>query len=128
MTSRPSFEITSVPTLDLGAGTVSVDIGYLGGQEHRDAFVDIFAKMLRDSARLLADCRLERIESKRAVRFGPPLPIGAGDLIASPAPFARAIYDSGNEVMVLLFANGVNGGETTLRIGVRFDNPGFWRD
>ena len=124
MTSRPSFEIASVPTLDLGAGTVAVDIGYLGGQEHRQAFVDIFAKMLRDSAGLFSSCRLEKVESKRAVRLGPPLPITASDLIASPAPFARAIYDSGNEQMVLLFGNGSG----TLRVGVRFFNPEFWRD
>jgi hypothetical protein len=124
VSQRPSFEITGVPTLDLGRGPASVDIGFLGGQEHRDAFVDIFAKMLRDNAPLFQDSRLESVESKRAVRMGPPLPIKGRDLISSPAPFARAIYDSGNEVMVLLFMNG-NG---ALRVGVRFHNPEFWRD
>lgn len=124
MSQRPSFEITGVPTLDIGRGPASVDIGFLGGQEHRDAFVDIFAKMLRDNAPLFQNCRLESVVSKRAVRLGPPLPIAASDLIASSAPFARAIYDSGNEVLVLLFMNG-NG---ALRVGVRFHNPKFWRD
>jgi len=124
VSQRPSFEISGVPTLDLAGGPASVDIGFLGGQEHRDAFVDIFAKMLRDNAPLFHDCRLESVESKRAVRLSPPLPITASDLIESPAPFARAIYDSGNEVLVLLFANG-NG---ALRVGVRFLNPEFWRD
>ena len=124
MSQRPSFEIAGVPTLDLGRGPASVDIGFLGGQEHRDAFVDIFAKLLRDNAPLFHDCRLESVESKRAIRLGPPLPIQGRDLLESSAPFARAIYDSGNEVLVLLFVNG-NG---ALRVGVRFHNPEFWRD
>jgi hypothetical protein len=124
VTHRPSFDIAGVPTLDLARGRATVDIGYLGGQEHRDAFVDLFAKMLRDSATLFGDCRLERVESKRAVRQGPALPIQGRDLISESAPFARAIYDSGNEMLVLLFVNGSG----QLRVGVRFHNPEFWRD
>jgi hypothetical protein len=124
VTSRPSFEIAGVPTLDLTQGPASVDIGYLGGQEHRDAFVDIFAKMLRDNRMMLGDFSLEGVESKRPIRQGPPLPIAASALVASPASFARAIYDSGNEGLVLVFVNG--GGK--LRVGIRFHNPEFWRD
>jgi hypothetical protein len=124
VSQRQSFDIAGVPTLDLAQGRAAVDIGYLGGQEHRDAFVDIFAKMLKDSEALFGDCRLEKVESKRAVRQGPALPIQGRDLIADPASFARGIYDSGNEMLVLLFVNGSG----KLRVAVRFHNPEFWRD
>jgi hypothetical protein len=124
MSPRRSFEIAEVPRLDLAVESALVDIGFLGGQEHRQAFADIFGKVLRDSGALLAGHRLERIESRRSVRVEPPLPIPVGDLTASPAPLARALYDSGNETLTLHF----EAAGSTLRMGIRFDNPEFWID
>lgn len=64
------FEIGRVPPLDLMNGSVTVDIGYLGGELHRQAFAQVFAKMLKDNAALLADSQLTRVNAKRPVREG----------------------------------------------------------
>lgn len=41
------FEIARVPPLDLMSGPVTVDVGYLGGEAHRQAFAKLFGKSSR---------------------------------------------------------------------------------
>src|SRR5512143_889620 len=94
---REPFEIGSVPSLDLARRRVTVDIGYLGGEAHRQAFALIFGKMLNDNIALLADCRLTRVEDKRPLTEGSMVPVAVRDLVASPARLALALYDSRNE-------------------------------
>lgn len=47
-----------------------MDIGFLAGDEHRDAFASIFGKMLKDNGETLAG--LELVESMRRGRFDRP--------------------------------------------------------
>ena len=115
------FEIDRVPRLNLRSGPVRVDIGYLGGEEHRQAFAAIFGKVLKDNAALLADTQLMRVDATRPMGAGVTLPIAAHALVASPERFALALYDSGNEQARLEFA----GPGTVLQISLRFDNPEF---
>ena len=119
--TRQPFEIGRVPRIDLGSGSVTVDIGYLDGEEHRQAFAAIFGRMLKDNASLLADSQLTRVDATRPIGAEVTLPIAAHHLVASPERLALALYDSGNERVRLEFA----GPGTVLRIDLGFDNPEF---
>lgn len=119
---REPFEIGGVPSLDLARRRVTVDIGYLSGEVHRQAFASIFGKMLSDNIALLADCRLTRVEAERPLPEGSMAPVAVRDLVASPARIALALYDSRNEQVRLEFTCQ----RAAIGIGVRFDNPEFW--
>ena len=119
--SHQPFDIGRVPRLNLRSGPARVDIGYLGGEEHRQAFAAILGKVLKDNAALLADTQLMRVDATRPTGAGVTLPLPAHELIASPERFAQALYDGGNERARLEFA----GPGTVLRISLRFDNPEF---
>ena len=117
-----TFDTASLPLLDLMSGPVTVDIGYLSGEAHRQAFADIFGKVISDNAGLIAGSQLTRADPARAVREGPNLPLTAQDVVARCAHLTLTLYDSRSERAVLHFASPGK----SLAIGVRFDNPEFW--
>ncbi len=119
---RPKWNIAEVPRLDLVKGT-RVDIGFLGGEQHREAFVSLFAKVFSDNP-TLATSQLDSIEAKRPVapqELANPtgtMKLADADLLA----LARILYDSRNETVFLnLSAAGVKS-----RLGIAFDDPEFW--
>jgi hypothetical protein len=120
---RPKWNIAEVPRLDLEKGT-RVDIGFLGGEQHREAFASLFAKVFSDNP-TLATSQLDSIDAERPVSeqelanaTGKQMALADADLLG----LARILYDSRNETVFLnLSAAGAK-----PRLGVRFDDPEFW--
>jgi hypothetical protein len=118
---RRRWSIAGVPTLDLSAERAEVDIGFLGGEEHRQAFAAVFAKVLRENQALLVGRRIVRAEGERPLpEAGKYLPFAIGS--ADPTPLALALYDSRNERVRLI----LEGSAAAEMLFVEFDNPQFW--
>jgi hypothetical protein len=121
---RRSWTPDEIPDLRFRDDRLSVDIGFLGGDEHRGAFTQIFAKMVRDNAATLAGMKLVAIESTKPVSpsalgvGGLPVDLSAIDL----SSFASGLYDRHAEKIVLRLV----GPRGPALLGVRFDDPEFW--
>jgi hypothetical protein len=114
-----------IPDLTFREEESRIDIGYLPGEEHRQAFADIFERMLSDNRQALADYSIVALQSKRPVRLsqaGIELPIALAQVGQPTRALALALYDSNNEDVDLQLAGPL--GRSDLR--VRFDNPEFW--
>jgi hypothetical protein len=114
---RSSWSLSDAPDLTLGDDAVRVDIGFLAGDAHREAFASIFAEVVRVNSSL-SGATLQSVEARRptgAIAGPRALEPGAVDL-------ARALYDSrnGSVLLNLLTAAGPR------VLGVRFDDPTFW--
>jgi hypothetical protein len=118
--SRPPWTPADIPNLSFTGPTDYVDIGFLGGDEHRDAFTAIFAKMLHDNEGELAEVNVVGLDAKRPIICTVSFPVRLLD--APPEQLARELYDSHNE-RVFLRLSGPPG---TTRLGMTFDDPSFW--
>jgi hypothetical protein len=120
----PNWNPADIPDLSFAGPTHSVDIGFLGGDQHRDAFVAIFHKMLADNRSSLEGLDLSELEARHTVSLtlqsGLSLPMPLLGLDAHT--LARDLYDSHNEEIVLVLV----GKDGRWRLGMRFDNPEFW--
>ena len=123
--SRRSWDPKDIPNLTFREEESGTDIGFLDGEEHRQAFASIFEKMLIDNRDALADHVIIGLDGKRPVGLtdsGIPLPMTVGQLAHSARGLALALYDSHNE-QVEIRLSGPRG-NSDLR--VKFDNPAFW--
>ena len=122
--TRRDWTLARVPDLTLDDDVIVIDIGFLSGDAHREAFASIFAKLIKDNGALTEDAILRSVDAPRAVRtvgFGAEcLPVRMNEV--GPLLLERALYDSGNET-VLLELDTVGGRRV---IGLRFDDPEFW--
>ncbi len=89
---------------------------------HRDAFAALFVKLLADNALWTASATLVRIEAKRTVDLSPAVSLPAELSFLDTTALAHMLYDSRNEVVMLILATPVG----TDALGVRFDDPAFW--
>ena len=121
---RPNWTAADIPDLTFGDDRLSVDIGFLGGEAHRTAFVLIFEKMLRDNEATLSDMDLISIDSKRPVSLSAlgPSRLPARLATMNVTSIAAGLYDSGNDKVILL----LTGPRGNALLGVAFDNPEFW--
>jgi hypothetical protein len=117
---REPWTLVGIPDLSFGGPTDFVDIGFLGGDEHREAFASIFAKMLADNRDTLTGRELVAIEARRPFTSSTLLPTLLLEI--DSAHFARELYDSRNEKVFLRLS--CEAGEAKL--GVAFDDPAFW--
>jgi hypothetical protein len=121
---RRPFSINEVPSLDVSAGAVYVDIGYLAHDDHLNAFVDIFAKFVHDNAETIR--AYEHVFAKAKKALGPEVhrlegSDGVERLVSDAREIARALYTSLNEKVHLTF-QGKGGAKELI---VMFDNPSF---
>jgi hypothetical protein len=119
---RRPWSVADVPRIDLDVGT-RVDIGFLGGNQHRDAFIALFEKALADNPGF-ARSLVVRVEAERAVSFSVASEDGSQQRLSQidVCVFAGALYDSRNEIVFVHLVDG----ERQLRLGVAFDDPEFW--
>ena len=118
---RGTWRIEDVPSLTLGGQSIVIDIGFLGGEEHRRAFAALFHKVFRDNAQLFRGARVSEIRAKRPVahpRFSPPFRPD-GEILED---LALTLYDSRNEEVKLIGQSD----RGSFLLGVAFDNPTFW--
>jgi hypothetical protein len=115
-----------IPALTLGDDAIRLDIGYLGGDEHRRAFATIFAKLIDDNRAVFDPLQLVRIDARRELtpRVSPlsTLPISMVDVARFAFELGLDLYDSHNKAMLLV----LNGPSGRRELGVRFDDPEFW--
>jgi hypothetical protein len=126
--NRRTFSINDLPDLTLGKDSVRIDIGFLGGEEHREAFSAILEKLLSDNrtifdegARLLRIDAANRVSSDQIGVPSFPAQLSALDRIH----LGRALYDSRNEDVVLHVQPSQ---AAAVDLQIRFDNPAFWLD
>lgn len=120
------WRANDLPVLSLEDPNLRVDIGWLGGEDHRQAFAAVVEKLIHDNWPALEPFSVISIRSKRPIA---PEALGLDRL---PAPFseirtnvhrfALGLYDSRNEKVVLQLAS--TGADAEL--GLRFDDPEFW--
>jgi hypothetical protein len=114
-----------LPNLNIGNGSVVVDIGSLGGDAHQDAFAAIFKKLVEDNPQL-HQLDVIGIQAKRPVALydvpGLVFPFSFRELTSRAELFATTIYESGNEGLSIQLSGD---GQITL-LWVKFDNPEFW--
>ena len=68
-----NWTVAQVPDLSLHSSSVEVDIGFLSGDQHREAFIAILAKVLHDNSDTLDDgAQLFKLDAFN------PLPLGVG--------------------------------------------------
>src|SRR5260221_5973764 len=121
---RKLFSIEDVPSLLASAEPVCVDIGYLGHDDHTNAFVDIFEKFVRDNEATIR--AYESVFAKAAKPLEQKLrklegPTGTESLISDAREVGRALYDSLNEKVYLTFP----GKAGVKELMVTLDNPCF---
>jgi hypothetical protein len=122
------FDELSTPAgeLDLALqhDDVTVSIGHLGGDRHRSAFADIFARVLRANDGVLAALTITTVRAKRAVALEGVLdfPATVATLQRRAREVAERLYDSHNESVDLALL-GASGERSRLR--VHFDEPSF---
>jgi hypothetical protein len=113
------------PSLDLRSGPVFVDIGFLGGADHRTGFRMIFGRLLDANRELLDRLEITSIVASRPLDPGGSalsgLPATMSAIAADAARVADVLYDSLNPFVDLRLANESVAAQ--LRIG--FDNPEF---
>ena len=116
--SRKQWDISEIGCLDVHKGA-TVDIGFLGGEEHRQAFAALFDKAVKDNPDL-AQFNLEGVDAPRPVILSSGLqgPLREIDRLT----LALELYDSRNERVFLRLSHS----STQSRLGVCFDNPEFW--
>lgn len=121
----PKLDPGEIPDLDLRAGAVSVDIGYLADKEHRAAFAMIFVRLIEANQPLLGGLALTAIRARRPIPTPPrclrELPAPWADVAAETEAVALALYDSLNEEISL----ELSGTSEANRLSIRFDNPQF---
>ena len=118
---RKTWRIEDVPALALGDQNVVIDIGFLGGEEHRRAFAALFQKLFRDNTQLFRGAHVSEIRAKRPVvfpRFSPPFRPD-GEILED---LALTLYDSRNEKVELIGQSD----KGSFLLGIAFDNPTFW--
>ena len=118
------FDIREVPDFDASSGSVGVDIGYLGHDDHMNAFIDIFEKFVQDNKNILDDYQSISVEAKKPI--GPLVARlvevgGVNRLFSSAREIGKELYCSNNNKVKLLLS-GKNGQRTLF---VVFDNPHF---
>lgn len=117
-------DIRDVLSLDASAGSVGVDIGYLGGEDHMNAFVGIFEKFVHDNKSTLGSYETISIMAKKPI--GPFVaslagPGGISLLFSNAREVGKELYNSNNEKVRLLLSGKGN----TKELVVFFDNPHF---
>ena len=118
------FDIREVPSLDASAGSVGVDIGYLGNEDHMNAFIGIFEKFVQDNKGTLGSYESISIKAKKPV--GPLVaslsgPGGVSQLFSNAKEVGKELYNSNNEKVRLVLSGKGN----TKELVVVFDNPHF---
>jgi hypothetical protein len=118
-----SFDINSLPRMDLEAGPVPVEINYLANEAHTEAFVAIFERVLSDNAALLSGCVLAAVEGKHPINFPESLavPFSLSGLVKNEGQLARVLYMSKNDEVLLVLQCG----KQPRRLFVAFDDPYF---
>ena len=121
---RRQWSASEIPDLTFREDRLCVDIGFLGGEEHRSAFSAIFAKLLRDNAATLSGMDLLSVAAKRSVSLPPEVVTKLPTALAviDVDSLARVLYDSHNEKVILQ----LRGPRGDAQLGVRFDDPEFW--
>jgi hypothetical protein len=112
------FSIADVPSLDASHTSVYVDIGFLGGEAHTNAFIDIFEKFVRDNARTLM--AFQSVVAHCAKPIGGEL-ADMQTVLGAPRIIARQLYESYNDEVRLL----LRGNDASAMLVVTFDNPSF---
>ncbi|BAU47562.1 hypothetical protein SVA_0983 [Sulfurifustis variabilis] len=121
---RSQFHITEVPSLDASAGSVGVDIGYLGYDDHMKAFVDIFEKFVHDNKGILSAFESISVEAKKPTGrlvVGLGAAGGVSSLFSNAREVGKELYCSNNDKVKLVLSG--KGGQRSLF--VTFDNPHF---
>lgn len=123
---RRAWTPAEIPDLAFDGPTRFVDIGFLGGDAHREAFAAIFARMIDDNRDVLEEMMLAGVEAKRPTTLFLPPDVTLPHRLVNLDPVALAfdLYDSENEQVLLRLLG--RSGEATL--GMRFDDPEFWLD
>jgi len=118
-----SFDLSTLPLLDLKAGPVSVEISYLANEAHTNAFVGIFEKLLLDNKSVFSGFALTEVKAKHPAQVPDEfeLPVPFAELAAKSKELALALYKSENVEVVLYF----KGGSEVRKLLVAFDDPYF---
>ena len=123
---KRQWSANDLPVLSLDDPNLSVDIGWLGGEAHREAFAAVFDKLIQDNWSVLATLTVTSIRSKRHIApeaLGlTEWPASFKEILSRVYPFALGLYDSRNEKVILQ----LGGTRAAAELGVRFDNPEFW--
>lgn len=119
-----AFDIEDVPSLCASDGGVGVDIGFLGHEDHENAFVEIFIKFIDENKAILSEYEVISITAKKPLSPTISRKINDGGinvLFQNTESIARDLYRSFND-MIVIELDGSNG-KKLLR--VIFDNPYF---
>lgn len=90
---------------------ISIDIGYLPGESHRNAFANIFSTIVKENA----DIFQKYSEIKTPIGM-----LKIGDVLVDPEPMALNLYDLSQESITIELI-----GIETTKIQISFDNPEF---
>lgn len=118
-----TFELSTLPLLDLKAGPVPVEINYLANEAHTNAFVGIFEKLLIDNGSVFSNFVLTDVKAARPIQLPEvfKLPVPFAELAAKSKELALALYMSKNDEVVLYFKRG----QEVQKLLVAFDDPYF---
>jgi hypothetical protein len=120
---RGSWSPADIPDLSFREDRLWVDIGFLGGDDHRAAFAEIFARMLEDNDTVLSGMEIAAIETPRGKRLDVlllPVSLATIDI----GSLARTLYDIHEETVILRLV----GRRSSGKLGIKFDDPEFWFD
>jgi hypothetical protein len=117
-----SWSAGSLPPLTFAADSLRLEIAHLGGEDHRQAFAAIFARVILDNRSALEMFTLVNAEARRGIAGLQPLPVPMSAFFADPKALALTLYDSHNDVVVLKLTRAAERAD----FGVRFDEPEFW--
>ena len=118
---RESWRVEDVPRIRLEGVYEQIDIGFLGGDEHRRAFAALFRRAFEDNPSVLGRAELVELRAHRLRDLaGIPLPITLDTTELESLAFQ--LYDSQNEIVELVLRRE---GRLVV-LNVTFDNPSFW--
>jgi hypothetical protein len=109
---RPPWSPSEIPDMSFDGPTDFVDIGFLGGDDHRAAFIAIFKRVLLDNQAVLAGTTLSAVKARRPVGLAAIL--NTRLLTVDADQLAGQLYDSQNDEVRLRLRT--QGGEAELGI------------
>ena len=118
---REPWRVEEVPRIRLEGADAQIDIGFLGGNEHRHAFAALFRRAFKDNPDELGGAELVGIHAERSgdlAETSLPLLLDATEL----ERLALRLYDSHNEIIKLVLRREAH----LVVLNVTFDNPSFW--
>lgn len=119
-----TFDMADLPIIDISKKPVAIDISFLAHENHTNAFIDIFEKMIIDNWKIFKNYDVVEIEGKKPLGdLATSLNNKGGvqKLKAHARELARELYFTYNDEVLFVFY----GSERKKELLIAFDNPYF---